>query len=191
MRKPAFARFGVRRRFRRPAPRCGFRECLVDCSKGDGLRLFWALFRLRERVRSRPVRSVMSFVLNRLARRHGGYVGGGAYFAEIPSLPHGLHGVYISRYAGIGAGCRIYQNVTIGEVGGAAPQIGDRCLIGAGAVLVGDIRIGNDVKIGAGAVVCSHIPDGCTVVAQPPRVIAGGRSGHGGHSGAPDRTGLD
>ena len=52
-----------------------------------------------------------------------------------------------------------------------APRIGDGCLIGAGAVVIGDIRIGDNVKIGAGAVVSSDIPDRCTVVPQPPRVI--------------------
>lgn len=87
------------------------------------------------------------------------------------TLPHGLHGVFISRYAKIGRDCWIYQNVTIGEVDRSAPEIGDGCLIGAGAALVDGIKIGNDVKIGAGAVVCTDIPDGCTVVAQPPRVI--------------------
>ncbi len=61
--------------------------------------------------------------------------------------------------------------MTIGEVSGKAPQIGDGCLIGAGAVLVGDIRVGNCVKIGAGAVVSTDIPDGCTVVSQPSRII--------------------
>ena len=89
----------------------------------------------------------------------------------VPSLPHGLHGIYISRYASIGSGCRIYQNVTIGEVNGRAPRIGDGCLIGAGAVLVGDIRVGNYAKIGAGAVVSADVPDYATVVAQSPRVI--------------------
>ena len=66
---------------------------------------------------------------------------------------------------------RIYQNVTIGEVNGRAPRIGDGCLIGAGAVLVGDIRVGNYAKIGAGAVVSADVPDYATVVAQRPRVI--------------------
>ena len=146
-------------------------ERLIDSSKGDGLRRYWRWFRLRERTGNRLLRGVLTFLLNRMAHRHGGYVGNGAVLEDVPSLPHGLHGVYISRYARIGKGCRIYQNVTIGEVGGRAPRVGDRCLIGAGAVLVGDIRIGNDVKIGAGAVVSFDLPDGCTAVAQPPRVI--------------------
>ena len=58
-----------------------------------------------------------------------------------------------------------------GEVAHEAPRIGCGCLIGAGAVLVGGITVGDHVKIGAGAVVSTDIPDGCTVVAQPPRII--------------------
>ena len=147
------------------------REEFVDWSRGDRMTGFWRLYRWRKNCRMKVFRNMLTFLLNRSARRHGGYVGSGAVFADTPSLPHGLHGVYISRYARIGAGCRIYQNVTIGEVNRLAPIIGDRCLIGAGAVLVGGIRVGNDVKIGAGAVVHEDVPDGTTVVAQPPRMI--------------------
>ncbi|MPN55657.1 hypothetical protein SDC9_203341 [bioreactor metagenome] len=50
-----------------------------------------------------------------------------------------------------------------------APRIGDNCLIGAGAAVIGDIQIGNNVKIGAGAVVSFDIPDNCTVVS--PRAL--------------------
>ena len=63
--------------------------------------------------------------------------------------------------------------MAIGEVNGKAPVIGDNCLIGAGAVVIGDIKVGNNVKIGAGAVVNKDVPDGCTVVPQPMRIIAG------------------
>ncbi len=147
------------------------RERIMDYSLGNNLRLYWRLFRLRERTRSRWLADILTFFLNRMAHKRGGYIGRGAVITGIPSLPHGLHGIYISRYAKLGSGCRIYQNVTIGEVSGRAPQIGDGCLIGAGAVLVGDIRVGSCVKIGAGAVVSTDIPDGCTVVSQPSRVI--------------------
>lgn len=148
-----------------------FREWLTDVSLGNDLLLYWRLFRLRERTGSRLLGDILTFFLNRMAHARGGYIGRGVRLAGVPSLPHGLHGIYISRYASIGSGCRIYQNVTIGEVGGRAPQIGDGCLIGAGAVLVGDIRVGNGVRVGAGAVVSADVPDSCTVVAQPPRVI--------------------
>lgn len=147
------------------------RETLIDYSKGDNLRLYWRLFRWREQIRRKPIQDVLTFFLNRMAHHHGGYIGNGTTFRGIPVLPHGLRGVFISRYAHIGSGCWIYQNVTIGEVERNAPQIGDHCLIGAGAVIVGNIKIGNYAKIGAGAVVCSDVPDYATVVAQPPYLI--------------------
>ena len=151
-----------------------FRENIIDHSKGNDLRHFWRLFRQREKMQSKLMRDILTFRLNRCAARHGGYVGPGAIIRGIPSLPHGLHGLFISRYAELGASCRIYQNVTIGEVNGAAPIIGDGCLIGAGSVLIGNIKIGSGVRIGAGAVVFTDIPDGCTVVARSPRVIKKG-----------------
>ena len=152
----------------------GFRAWLTDFSKGDSLGLYWKLFFWRQRAKSGLLRRLLTFFLNRSARRHGGYIGNGADLADIPSLPHGLHGVYISRYASIGPGCRIYQNVTIGEVDGRAPVIGAGCLIGAGAVVVGDIHVGDHVKIGAGAVVARDVPPNSTVVSPPCRILPGG-----------------
>lgn len=147
------------------------RQLIIDHSRGDNLRMFWSLFYKRSGTNKKIQKDVLTFLCCRLAHRHGGYIGNGANIREIPSLPHGLHGVYISRFSSIGKGCRIYQNVTIGEIGHKAPQIGDNCLIGAGAVIIGDIKIGNNVKIGAGAVVCKDIPDNCTVVCQAPRIF--------------------
>ncbi len=144
---------------------------LIAWSRGNSLAFFWRLYRWQRRAKTRLGRDILTFFLSRSAHRHGGYLGPGAEIQGIPSLPHGLHGVFISRYAVLGPDCCIYQNVTIGEVAGRAPVIGPRCLIGAGAVLIGGIQIGSDVKIGAGAVVCQNIPDGATVVSQPPRVL--------------------
>jgi Serine acetyltransferase len=148
-----------------------FRERIIDYSKGDNLSWFWRFFRLRERVRRKLSEDVLTFLCNRMAHRHGGYIGNGAKIASALCLPHGLHGIYISRYASIGNNCRIYQNVTIGEVNRIAPSIGDNCLIGAGAVIIGNIRIGDNVKIGAGAVVSKDVPDNCTVIPRPSRII--------------------
>lgn len=147
------------------------RRQIIDYSRGNNLRRFWRLFRLQKNADSRIVRDVLTFFMSRCAYRHGGYIGPDAIIKDTPELPHGLQGIYISRYAEIGEHCRIYQNVTIGENNGNAPHIGDHCLIGANAVLIGNIRIGNHVKIGAGAVVNKDIADNCTVVAQPARVI--------------------
>ncbi len=147
------------------------RNRMIEYSKGDNLRGYWSLFRLREQAKNKLIKDLLIFFCNRSAHRHGGYIGNGAKIAGLPSLPHGLHGIYISRYASIGLNCWIYQNVTIGEVDCNAPRIGDNCLIGAGATVVGDIQIGHHVKIGAGAVVSFDVPDYCTVVSQPPRII--------------------
>ena len=150
------------------------RETITDYSKGDCLHSYWRLFHWRERCSVKAVRNIFTFCLNRMAHRHGGYIGNGATFGSLPLLPHGLHGIYISRYARIGTDCCIYQNVTIGEVNLISPQIGNCCLIGAGAVIVGKVKIGDHVKIGAGAVVCTDIPSYSTVIAQPPRIIVRG-----------------
>lgn len=149
----------------------GLKQAIIDWASGDNLSRLWRVYRRQRDAKHPLVHKYYTLALRRCARRHGGYIGPGAVIKSMPSLPHGLHGVYISRFASIGAGCRIYQNVTIGEVGQLAPTIGDHCLIGAGAVLVGNIRIGSGVKIGAGAVVSIDVPDGCTVVSQTPRII--------------------
>jgi serine O-acetyltransferase len=73
----------------------------------------------------------------------------------------------------IGENVRIDQEVTIGirwdeEV---APIIGNNVRIGAGAKILGSIRIGNDSRIGANAVVLTDVPDGATAVGVPARII--------------------
>lgn len=147
------------------------RRKIIEYSRGNDLERFWRLYRRQKKAKNRLVRDILTFRMSRCAHRHGGYVGPDAVFKGVPSLPHGLHGIFVSRFAVIGENCRIYQNVTVGEADREAPVIGDNCLIGAGAVLIGGIRIGNNVKIGAGAVVHTDIPDNCTVVSQPVRIL--------------------
>jgi serine O-acetyltransferase len=163
------------------------REIITDYSKGDYMGIYWALFWQRERCENKMWRDILTFILNHAAHRHGGYIGNGARFTDEPLLPHGLQGIYISRYASIGMYCCIYQNVTIGEVDGKAPQIGNHCLIGAGAILIGDIKIGDHVKIGAGSVVGTDIPDRATVVPQPARIILR-EANHDGNEPGLDRN---
>lgn len=147
------------------------RENIVEYSKGNNLNHFWRLYRKHLKAKGVLYRGLLVFRMNRFAHKHGGYIGPDTIFVSEPNMPHGLHGVFISRYAVIGKNCTIYQNVTIGEVAEKAPVIGDNCLIGAGAVLLGNIKIGDSVRIGAGAVVNCDIPDNCTAVAGMPRII--------------------
>lgn len=85
------------------------------------------------------------------------------------------HGIVIHPKAVLGDNCVILQNVTIGapsrERSSEAPTLGDRVFVGAGAVIVGRIRIGDDVKIGPNAVVTTNVPSGATVFGNPARVI--------------------
>ncbi|MGM9960858.1 MAG: serine acetyltransferase [Allobaculum sp.] len=140
-----------------------FRTTVLTWSKGDLMETYWKVFFKRQNATAGWKIDLMTILLNRWAHRHGGYIGKGAYFEGRPRLPHGLHGIFISRYAHIGRECWIYQNVTIGEANSKAPTIGDHVLIGANACLIGDIHIGDGARIGAGAVVRHDVPANATV----------------------------
>ena len=107
----------------------------------------------------------------RIATKGGGYIGRETVFKGCPNLVHGFHGIHISRTAVIGKNVSIYQNVTIGATEEHAAVIGDNVLIGANAVIIGNVHIGNYVKIGAGAIVVDDIPDYSTVVSEKAKII--------------------
>lgn len=100
----------------------------------------------------------------------GAYIPRSARFADQPCFPHAFKGIFISGGASIGRNCVIFQQVTIGSntlidsKSFGAPTIGDNCYIGAGAKIIGGIRIGNNVRVAANAVVSTDIPDNATVV---------------------------
>lgn len=96
---------------------------------------------------------------------------GSDIYCRTPSsliLPH-PYGITIHPAAVLGENLVILQHVTIGgssdpDRGEEAPLIEDDVLIGAGAVLLGPIRVGRGAKIGANAVVTRDVPAGRTVV---------------------------
>ena len=102
-------------------------------------------------------------------------------FGSKPYLPHGMNGIIISRKAKIGKNAVILHQVTVGirmvaslsdkEEDAIAPIIGDNVFIGAGAKIIGNIHIGNNVKIGANAVVTKDVPDNSTIIGNPGRII--------------------
>lgn len=74
----------------------------------------------------------------------------------------------------IGKNCSLTHGVTIGTQGlgiKGVPIIGDNVFIGCGAKILGPVKIGNNVKIGANAVVVTDIPDNCTAVGVPAKII--------------------
>lgn len=91
-------------------------------------------------------------------------------------------GVVVSGYARFGDRCRIRTGVVVGLArveDPCAPEFGDDVDVGAGAKVLGRIRIGNGVRIGANAVVLQDVPDGC-VAAGVPAVIKPRRPTDGG-----------
>ena len=89
------------------------------------------------------------------------------------TLGYGGLGVVIHSNTQIGDNCLIAQNVTIGRNFGdrAVPIIGDDVYIGAGSVVFGEITIGNNVIIGSNSLVNKSVPDNCTVVGNPMKII--------------------
>jgi serine O-acetyltransferase len=85
-------------------------------------------------------------------------------------MPH-PNGIVIHPNAVIGPNCLIFQQVTIGTVGGDAPTIGGRVDLGAGAKVLGAIRVGDQVQVGANAVVLNDLPGGCVAVGVPARIV--------------------
>ncbi|MBR2627580.1 MAG: serine O-acetyltransferase [Peptococcaceae bacterium] len=89
-------------------------------------------------------------------------------------IDHGC-GIVIGETAEIGDDVTLYQGVTLGgtgkESGKRHPTLGDNVVVGAGAKVLGSFKVGNNVKIGAGSVVLKPVPDNCTVVGIPGRVV--------------------
>jgi serine O-acetyltransferase len=99
---------------------------------------------------------------------HPGAVIGRRFFID-----HGS-GVVIGETAEVGDDVTIFHGVTLGgtvwrEVK-RHPTVGDRVIIGAGATLLGAIRIGSDSVIGAGAVVLHDAPGHSLIVGVPARI---------------------
>lgn len=86
-------------------------------------------------------------------------------------LPH-PNGVVIHHGAEIGPNCLIFQQVTIGaRNGNGIPNIGGHVDIGAGAKILGPVRIGDHACIGANAVVLQDVPEGKTAVGIPAVIL--------------------
>ena len=71
----------------------------------------------------------------------------------------------------IGKDFKTKHNVTIGNNRGGISTIGDNVFVGFGTIVVGKIKIGNNVLIGANAVVTKDVPDNAMVVGIYPYII--------------------
>jgi serine O-acetyltransferase len=99
----------------------------------------------------------------------------GAHVGRRFFIDHGT-GVVIGETAEIGDDCVLFHNVTLGGTGKHEgkrhPTLGDRVFVGTGAILLGPIRVGDDVRIGANAFVhMRDVPPNTTVVGVPARIV--------------------
>ena len=89
-------------------------------------------------------------------------------------IDHGM-GVVIGETAEIGDQVTLFQGVTLGgtgkERGKRHPTLGSHVVVGAGAKILGGIRIGDNVKIGANSVVLKSVPANSTVIGVPGRIV--------------------
>lgn len=89
-------------------------------------------------------------------------------------IDHGA-GVVIGETAEVGDDVTLFQGATLGGLGADPgrrhPCVGDGALIGAGARLLGPLRIGAGARVGANAVVLQDVPSGATFVGNPGRVV--------------------
>ena len=107
-------------------------------------------------------------------RRTGIEIHPGATIGKRLVIDHGM-GVVIGETAEIGDDCLIYHGVTLGgtgkDVGKRHPTIGNNVLIGTGAKVLGPITIGDNSRVAANSVVLKDIPENCTAVGIPARVV--------------------
>jgi serine O-acetyltransferase len=147
--------------------------------RGDfGAQGFWAMLvyrfgQWRYTVRPAPLRKILSLLYKILYKLVQIVTG-----IELPCearlgrnfiIDH-FGGIVISGYAIFGDDCRIRNGVVVGlknVTDPAAPVIGNNVDIGAGAKVLGRIRIGNNVVIGANAVVICDVPDDSMAVGVP------------------------
>lgn len=99
---------------------------------------------------------------------HTAKIGGGLFMGHFGNI-------VINQGATIGANCNIAQGVTLGYISRGnkkgCPEVGDRVWIGANAIVVGNIKVGNDVLIAPLSFVNFDVPDHATVMGNPAQVI--------------------
>jgi serine O-acetyltransferase len=89
-------------------------------------------------------------------------------------IDHGA-GVVIGETSVIGDDVTLYHGVTLGGTswnkGKRHPTLGNGVMVGAGAKILGNIEVGNNCRVGANSVVVEQVPDGCTVVGIPAKIV--------------------
>ncbi len=138
-----------------------------------GLHAVWT-HRLSHRLWSWRLK-LLARVLSQFARWTTGIeIHPGAKIGRRFFIDHGM-GVVIGETAEIGNDCTLYHGVTLGGTtwnkGKRHPTLGNNVVIGAGAKILGPIRIGDNARVGSNSVVVKDVPAEATVVGIPGRVV--------------------
>jgi serine O-acetyltransferase len=137
------------------------------CTDGTFAMIVYRLMQWSSRRRLAP----LAMVFNKLNVWFGRcIIGRGADFGPGLVLVHS-YGVVINTSVRGGRDVKIEHLVTIGAERGDTPVLGNNVFIGAGAKVIGGVRVGDNVKIGANAVVVDDVPDNCTAVGVPARIV--------------------
>lgn len=120
------------------------------------------------------LRFLARWISQRTVRKTGIEIHPGAKIGKRFFIDHGT-GVVIGETTEIGDDVTIYQGVTLGgtgkDVGKRHPTVGSNVMIGAGAKVLGPVKIGDNTKIAAGSVVLHELPPNSTAVGTPARVV--------------------
>lgn len=102
---------------------------------------------------------------------HPGATLGSGFFID-----HGM-GVVIGETSEVGENVTLYHGVTLGGTSTKKekrhPTLGNNVIVGAGAKVLGPVKIGDNARIGAGSVVVEDVPPNSTVVGVPGKVVYG------------------
>ena len=131
-------------------------------------------YRLAHWFYMRKYYTIARIISQRARNKTGIEIHPGATIGRGLFIDHGM-GVVIGETAVVGDNCLLYQGVTLGgtgkDKGKRHPTLGNNVLVGAGAKVLGPFTVGNNVKIAANAVVLNAIPDDCTAVGVPARIV--------------------
>ena len=162
------------------------KDVMAVLERDPAARSFWEVYFLYSGVRAirsyriahwfynKKMYFIARFISQRARKVTGIEIHPAAVIGDGVFIDHGM-GVVIGETTVIGDNCTIYQGVTLGgtgkDKGKRHPTIGNNVVIGSGAKVLGPFKVGDNSKIAANAVVLSEVPENCTVVGVPGRIV--------------------
>lgn len=138
-----------------------------------GTHIVWA-HRRHHWLYTHGMRGLALLLAKRTRRRLGADIFPSAQIGRRFTIDHGI-GVVIGATSIIGDDCLVYQGVTFGMTGKHGgkrhPTLGNNVMVGAGAIVLGDITVGDNAKVAAGSVVVHDVPHDVTVAGVPAKVV--------------------